>query len=106
MPITFKGIGDNYGRLHAQFARTGGGEGCCIPVLPVFIQSKGKSRKWVHHIAIFRMELFLLGGIKAESELESESIFLSRSRSRSWSHLKSVDSAALCRALSESVGLR
>ena len=25
MPITFKGIGDNYGRLHAQFARTGGG---------------------------------------------------------------------------------
>ena len=73
-------------------------------MLPVFIQSKGKSRKWVHDIAIFRMELFLLGGVKAESELESESIFLSRSRS--WSRLKSVDSAALCRALSESVGLR
>ena len=23
MPITFKGISDNYGRLHAQFARRG-----------------------------------------------------------------------------------
>ena len=86
--------------------RERGGGGCCIPVLPVFIQSKGKSRIWVHDLAIFRMELFLLGGVKAESELESESIFLSRSRSRSWSRLKSVDSAALCRALSESVGLR
>ena len=30
-----------------------------------------------------------------ESELDSESIFPSRSRSRSWGPLKSVDSAAL-----------
>ena len=41
------------------------------------------------------MELFLLGGVEVESELGSESIFPGRSLSRSWSHLKSVDSAAL-----------
>ena len=79
MPTTLKGIGDNYGRLHPQFCANG----CRIPVLPVWVQWKGKSRKWLHHIAIFRMELFLLGGVEADSELESESIFPDRSRSRS-----------------------
>ena len=50
----------------------------------------------MHHIAAFRMYLLLpllLAGIEVESELESESIFSGRSRSQS--HLKSVDSAAL-----------
>ena len=41
------------------------------------------------------MKLFLLGGVEVESELESESMFSGRNRSRSWSRWKSVDSAAL-----------
>ena len=36
-----------------------------------------------------------LAGVEAESELESESIYSGRIRSRNWSRLKSVDSAAL-----------
>ena len=30
---------------------------------------KWKIKKWLHHIAIFRMELFLSGGVEAKSEL-------------------------------------
>ena len=39
--------------------------------------------------------IFRQTGVKVKSELESESMFSHRSRSRSWSHLKFVDSAAL-----------
>ena len=61
MPTKFKGLGANY-------------YGWCIPVSPVWVQSKGKSGKWLHHIVVFRMELFLLLVVEAESKLESPEI--------------------------------
>ena len=66
VPTTLKGIGDNYGWLHPQVARTG----------EVFLyyrfgyNQKGNQAKWLHHIPIFRMELFVLGGVKVGAELE------------------------------------
>ena len=50
----------------------------------------------MHHITVFRIE-YILAGVEAESELESdsESIFSGRSLSRSQSRLEFVDSAAL-----------
>ena len=60
--------------------------GSCIAILTVWIQSKGRSRKWLYHIVIFRMELFFSGRsrsgvgagvgvdifrLESESELES-----------------------------------
>ena len=88
MLTIFKGISDNQGRLHPLLARTGA-------VLPIWMQSKVKSRKWLHHTALLRMET----GVETESELESESVFSGRSRSRS--RLKFVDSAALVSGMSE-----
>ena len=54
-----------------------------------------ESRKLSRCIALFRVEYLLLAGFEAESELESELIFSARSRIRSRSPLKFVDSAAL-----------
>ena len=80
MLTIFKGISDNQSRLHPLLARTGA-------VLPIWMQSKVKFKKWLHHIAPFRVE----SGVEAESELESESVFSGRSRSR----LNFIDPAAL-----------
>ena len=86
----FKEISDSYSWMHPQFARNG----CRVTILPVWVQSKGKSRKFLHHIVILRMELFLLGrsrsgvrpavGIdifRPESELELGSLKKRRLRS-------------------------
>ena len=87
MLTTFKGISDNQGRLHPQLARTGA-------VLPVLMLSKMKSRKRLHHVALFRIEYLLLAGSRSgvgggvgvdifrpESESESELLEICRLRS-------------------------
>ena len=58
---------------------------CCITASPVGMKSKGKLRKWSHHIALFGIEYLLIGrsrsgvgvgvgvGIfRLESEMETE----------------------------------
>ena len=80
MPTTFKGIGDNYGQLHPQLAQTGA---VFLYYLFAYNQKRNQENSYLHHIAIFRMELFLSGGVEAESKLESKSIFPGRSRGQS-----------------------
>ena len=51
---------DNHKRLHPQLVRTGAVLTYCRAlVLPVWIQLRRKSRKWLHHIALFMMECTL-----------------------------------------------
>ena len=57
MPTTFKGISGNFELAASAVCANG----CYIAVLPVWAQSKGKSRKCLHHIVIFIMQLLLLG---------------------------------------------
>ena len=89
IPITFKRIIDDHGRLHLQLARTGA-------VLPY------------HRFGYNQMEIKRMGNsycsfrdgkarVRPESKrsLESGSIFSGRSRSWSRSRFKFVDSAAL-----------
>ena len=95
MPTTFKGIGENYGRLHQQFAWMG----AVFSYYRFGCNQKGNQENG-RIILLFSEWHCSCCGVEAESELESESIFPGRSRSLSWSRLKSVDFAALVETFS------
>ena len=106
-PNPFKGISSKGPRPAASAVST---NGCCITLSPIWIQSKGKSGKWLRHIALFRMEYLLLGrsrsGARAgvgvdifrrDPELESESPKIR--------HLRSPGSHCTCKARTRNLHL-
>ena len=94
MPTTFKGICDNYGQLHPQFAQAG----AVFPYYRFGYTQKG-NKKWLHHIDIFRQEVFLLGRVGSgigvdistmESESELESLEICHLRSPHYQNQNSI----------------
>ena len=89
IPLPFKGISDNHGRLHPQLARTG----AALSFHPFGYNEKGNQENDYIILLFLGWSTSSWAGVEAESELESESIFSGQSRSRS--RIKFFDSAAL-----------